>query len=106
MNSAIEVVTFTLKPQASTEQLLATNDAMKAFLLEQEGFLYRSLSCDESGQWFDIVYWRDQFAAKAGGEAFMASAVGATLMELIDQPSCKLRHMDALCEVMYCEVAA
>ncbi|MGB1238341.1 MAG: hypothetical protein ACPG4U_09025 [Pseudomonadales bacterium] len=103
MQSTIEVVTFNLKPGITAEQLAATNDAMQTFLLAQDGFLYRSTSCDDEGLWFDIIYWRDRAAAKAGGEAFMASDIGAQVMGMVEEASCKLRHMDAVSETLNCE---
>ncbi len=98
--TTIEMVSFKLNDSATKEQLLATNPEMKTFLNQQPGFLYRSLSCDDQGQWFDVVYWASLEAAQQGGEAFMKSPVCATLMPLIDAPSCKMRHMDALSEVL------
>ncbi|MCJ8338493.1 MAG: hypothetical protein MJK10_08465 [Pseudomonadales bacterium] len=100
MNTSIELVTFKLAEGVKPEQLVATNDAMQAFLTQQPGFIYRSLSQDEDGQWFDIVYWLDQTSAKTGGEAFMRSAACAALMPLIDGPSVVMRHMDALSEIL------
>ncbi|MEH6444654.1 MAG: hypothetical protein V7784_12235 [Oceanospirillaceae bacterium] len=106
MSNAIEIVTFNLNATATKEQVLATTPIMQVFLNQQPGFLYRSLSCDEQGLWFDIVYWENQQAAQAGGEAFMKSAAGAALMPLIDAASCKMRHMDALSAVLADSLAA
>jgi len=100
MSTSIELVTFKLAQGVMPEQLIATNDAMQAFLSQQPGFIYRSLSKDEDGQWFDIVYWSDEASAKTGGEAFMRSAACASLMPLIEGPSVKMRHMDALSEIL------
>lgn len=102
----IEVVTFKLNQQATAEQLTATNSAMQDFLNQQQGFQYRSLSCDEEGQWFDIVYWESMEAAKRGGEAFMKSAVCAGLMPLIDSGSVNMRHMDAVSAILSEKLAA
>ena len=106
MNNAIEIVTFKLLPSATSEQLLATSEAMAAFLNNQKGFLYRSLSHDENNLWFDIIYWQTPACAKAGGEAFMKSDICGTMMPLLDQQSCKVRHMDALSDVLAKQLAA
>ncbi|EPJ45071.1 MAG: hypothetical protein OFPI_37770 [Osedax symbiont Rs2] len=100
MSTTIELVTFKLAEGVMPEQIVATNDTMQAFLVQQPGFIYRSLSQDEEGQWFDIVYWIDRESAKVGGEAFMQSAACAALMPLIDGPSVVMRHMDALSETL------
>lgn len=99
MTTAIEVVTFKLLETATKEQLLDTCSEMEQFLRQQDGFYYRSLSQNDEGMWYDIIYWRDQAAAQAGGEAFMASDTCARMMTMIDGPSCILTHMDALSEV-------
>ncbi len=107
--SHVEVVTFKLLSGKTAQQLLNTEAAMQAFLTEQSGFHYRSLSCHEQGtdaeQWFDIVYWESAEQAKSGGEALMASALGAELMSAIDPATCVVRHMPTLCENMSCELA-
>ncbi|EPJ44987.1 MAG: hypothetical protein OFPII_30710 [Osedax symbiont Rs1] len=106
MNSSLEMVTFKLAANTSAEQLLDTSAAMESFLQRQEGFLYRSLSHDDNDLWYDIIYWKDQHSAKAGGAAFMKSEVCAAMMPLLDQPSCKVIHMDALSEVLATALAA
>jgi hypothetical protein len=98
--TTIEMVSFKLNDNVTKEQMIATNPAMKTFLNKQPGFLYRSLSCDDHNQWFDVVYWASLEHAQQGGEAFMKSDACATLMPLIDTESCKMRHMNALSEIL------
>ncbi len=104
--TTIEMVSFKLNENATKAQMIATNSAMQTFLNQQPGFLYRSLSCDDQGQWFDVVYWASLEQAQQGGEAFMKSDACATLMPLIDAESCKMRHMNALSEILSDSLAA
>lgn len=108
--SHLEIVTFQLAAGKTAEQLLQTNQAMEAFLTEQAGFHYRSLSNhtaeDGTEQWFDVIYWENAELAKAGGEKLMNSPLGGELMSVIDPASCVVRHMPTLCEIMGCEAVA
>lgn len=106
MSYSIEVVTFKVLPQVSEDQLVATNSAMEAFLNEQAGFIYRSLSHDSEGNWFDIIYWQDDECAQNANAAFEKSTICQLLMPLIDQPSCKQTNMQALSSVLAQALAA
>ncbi|MCW8885600.1 MAG: hypothetical protein OQK12_10150 [Motiliproteus sp.] len=98
--SVIELVTYQLKSGVNVQQLAETHEGVHEFLKEQPGFIYRSLSQDESGQWFDIVYWQDIATAKSAGDAFMAAPAGQALGALADMDSVVMRHMVAEAEMM------
>jgi len=95
-NTVIEMVSYQLKENVTQEQLAATHEKMNDFLHAQQGFMYRSLSEDDKGLLFDVVYWQDMAMAKAAGDAFMADPVGQSLMALIDEQSVTMRHMPVL----------
>ena len=100
MTTAIEIVCFKLAATAGDAQLLATNPLMEEFLNQQPGFMYRSLSRDNEGLWYDIIYWKNQGCAENAAQKFQESAVGGQIMPLIDKQSCKMLHMDALSEIL------
>ena len=100
MTTAIEIVCFKLAATAGDAQLLATNPLMEEFLNQQPGFMYRSLSRDNEGLWYDIIYWKNQDCAENAAQKFQESAVGSQIMPLIDKQSCKMLHMDALSEIL------
>ena len=101
-NSVIELVTYKLKTGATKSQLSATHSDVNVFLAEQPGFMYRSLSEDDNGLLYDIVYWQDMEKAKSAGEAFMAHKAGQALVALTDENSISMRHMEALTETSAC----
>ena len=101
-NSVIELVTYKLKNNTTKEQLSATHSDVNAFLEKQPGFMYRSLSEDNNGLLYDIVYWQDMDKAKIAGEAFMAHKAGQALVALTDESSISMRHMEALTETNSC----
>lgn len=106
MNTTIvEIVTFKLTASATEAQLLATHEGIEAFLLQQDGFLYRSLSKDpENEQWLDIVYWRDISCAKAASDALMQDPEGMKMIALCDMDSVTMKHLPVLSEVMSTQV--
>lgn len=55
----LELVVFELKQGATRDDLLATVDAVSAWIAEQRGFVSRELIEEaESGRWIDLVRWR------------------------------------------------
>ena len=96
------MVTYQLKPEVNLTDLEEVHKQVNQFLLKQDGFMYRSLSQDEKGVLFDIVYWRDLASAKQAGEAFMASLAGQALLALTNMESVVMRHMNAITEAMTC----
>jgi len=95
-DTVLEMVSYQLKENVTQEQLTATHEKVNEFLHAQQGFMYRSLSEDDKGLLFDVVYWQDMTTAKTAGEAFMAHAAGQSLMALIDEQSVTMRHMPIL----------
>jgi len=101
--TVLEMVTFERKAEVTDAQWLATNAEVEPFLRQQQGFHYRSLSKDEAGLWYDVVYWQDMDCAKKASEAFIESDVGKALCGMINMDSCKMRHMSVEVEMMGCE---
>lgn len=97
--TTVELVTFNTKPGVNSDDISKTNEAMEEFLRQQTGFIYRSLSQDETGTWYDIIYWQSDADAQAAGKNFMQHPAGQALMELIDNNSTMMRHMQPTSEV-------
>ncbi len=104
--SVVELVTYQLKSGVTEQQLATTHEGVHSFLNRQPGFIYRSLSQDESGQWFDIAYWQDLATAKAASEAFMSDPASQALCELVEMESVVMRHMLTEAEVLGDNAAA
>ncbi|WP_111977111.1 hypothetical protein [Algibacillus agarilyticus] len=101
--TTIELVTYQLKPECSQSDLEPINTDVNAFLKVQPGFLYRSMSEDETGLMYDIVYWQDMQSAKNAADAFTSSKACEALMNVTNMESVTMRHMSAIAEVMSCE---
>ncbi|HEX8121914.1 MAG TPA: hypothetical protein VF549_11685 [Solirubrobacteraceae bacterium] len=89
----LELVLFNLQPGASREQLLATVDAVTAWIAEQPGFVSRSLAEDrDAGRWIDVVWWRSMDEAQAAAQRAMTSESCAPMFALIDMDSTLMVH--------------
>jgi len=106
MTTTLELVSYRLKDGIGKDQLNATHDNVNQFLSQQDGFLYRSCSEDDSGLIYDVVYWQDIASAKAAGEAFMDNPAGQSLMSICDEHTVSMQHMEILSEVANCTATA
>lgn len=94
----IEWAPFRTKEGVTEEELLEASAALQTdFLERQEGFLRRELLRGANDHWCDLVYWRDDAAAKQAMEEAMKSTVCAryfALMSGVDQedPGAGLLH--------------
>lgn len=104
MQSTLELVSFTLKPDTDESQLNDLQPELNAFIKQQPGFHYRSLIKDTDGKYLDIVYWESEELAKAAAFKFLAQPWAKKMMSLIEETSIKMRHVQSLSEVGYeCE---
>ena len=94
--ATIEVVTFKVKPGVQIEQakekLTLLNECVQAF----DGFIYRSFSVNEEGQWIDIVYWTSKEAALKAGEQVMNDPKAQEVFAIIDESSMQMNHYSLL----------
>jgi|TARA_B100000745_G_scaffold278974_1_gene210270 hypothetical protein len=105
--TTLELITFTLKSDITESQWSELQPSLDTFLLEQEGFLYRSLTKGDDGIWFDAIYWRSIENAQKVGELFPKSEIGQQLCALIDEKSVTMRLMEVVAESMgACDSAA
>ncbi|MDE1461114.1 antibiotic biosynthesis monooxygenase family protein [Spartinivicinus poritis] len=88
MSEFIELFRFKLKADATQAELETANQALQQFILQQPGFLYRSLSFNNTAEeWLGINYWESEAAAQAAANQFMESKLTQAYMTLIDNTS-------------------
>lgn len=91
--NVVEIVQFKLSSGVSESDLMTANEAFQAWVLQQPGLLYRSLTKgSESQEYTDIIYWESMAHAKAVTEAFSGVAVCQQLNQLIDKASVAITH--------------
>ena len=84
---------FKLANGASDQQFVEASQQAEAFIKEQPGFLYRSVSRqNNSDLWIDTGYWESAEAYQKVHQAFMTEPRCQRFMELIDQETLDVRH--------------
>lgn len=89
----LELVSFKLNSEFAVDAFLQASKEAEQFIMKQPGFLYRSLcQQQDSGEWLDVIYWQDDAAAQAAGQAVCSAPEAASFMGMIDGPSVTMRH--------------
>ena len=92
----IEVVTFDLKEGVSKAEASRKLQALNEFVKDYEGFIKRSISCNEDGKWVDIVYWESrELAVKAASEV-SHSPKAMEIFQVIDENSIQMNHYEVI----------
>ncbi|WP_297107916.1 hypothetical protein [uncultured Devosia sp.] len=87
----LELVCFRLADNDATS-FLAANEAVNAWAQSQPGFVSRTLTEAEDGEWTDMVIWSGEAEAKAAA-AEMNRVMGQfPAMMMIDPASIVMRH--------------
>lgn len=92
MTTAAEITTFTQIADTTTDAMLAALKSLDGFLSSQPGFLGRTISHDDAGQWTDYVVWSDRTAGEAASARFMAQPETPAVVALIEPASLSMRH--------------
>ncbi|WP_375599151.1 hypothetical protein [Devosia sp. Naph2] len=87
----LELVTFRLNT-ANGEDFLAANAAVNAWASRQPGFVSRTLSEGEGGQWTDMVIWASDAHAKAAAAEMNQVMQDFPAMMMIDPQSIVMQH--------------
>ncbi len=92
----MEVVTFRLTPATSPAAFLDRARATEAVVVAQPGSIRRSLLCDDSGMWTDMIVWRSLAEAQAAAQVVMADPGFGPFATAIDMSTLQLRHTPIL----------
>lgn len=93
MSDTIELVRFRLKQGKTAADWLQANEKVSAWVQQQPGFRFRSLSETDDGEWIDLVYWQSPETARAAGERIMGEIGDA--FEAIAEDSIVCTHSKA-----------
>ncbi len=88
----VEVVRFKLKDgisdQEGRKKLLALNECIKEF----NGFISRSLTVNEAGEWLDLVYWTSKEAALKAASEVSRDPKAIASFSVIDESTMSMSH--------------
>lgn len=89
----LEIVTFQLQSGSAVDAFIAASKEAEKFIVEQPGFLYRSLcQQQDSSEWLDVIYWQNDAAAQAAGKAICNAVEASAFMGMIDMATVTMRH--------------
>jgi len=86
MMDTIVAMQFRLHQDQTADGFLQANERVNAWIKQQPGFRFRSLSETADGLWVLLVYWASKEAARAAEEKFKREMEGL-LMPFIDAAS-------------------
>jgi len=90
--NVLEIVTFNSASGISPDALATAGAAIHPWLVDQPGFVRRSLARADDGGWVDCVTWSSMETAHTAA-ASMRSAPGApAFLAAIDMSSVTVRH--------------
>ncbi|WP_220195319.1 antibiotic biosynthesis monooxygenase family protein [Ktedonospora formicarum] len=95
---AIEVVIFQIRPTVARADFLQAVEETTTLLKTQEGFLSRTVSQAESGEWLDILYWESIDAAKAAITVFQTDQAGKRFSDYLDGEHFQVFYTDVVSE--------
>jgi hypothetical protein len=99
MIMAIEVVIFRWQPTVTRADFLQAIEETTALLKTRDGFLSRTVSQAESGEWLDILSWESIEAAKAAAVVFQTDPAGKRFSDYLDVEHIQVFYTDVVAEV-------
>jgi hypothetical protein len=97
---AIEIVIFRLQQGVMRADFLASVDETTALLNAQDGFLSRTVSQAESGEWLDILSWKSIAAAKAATAVFQTDPAGKRFSDYLDPQQIQVFYTESIVETL------
>jgi hypothetical protein len=96
---AIEVVIFRVQSTVTRADFLEAVDETTALLKTQDGFISRTVSQAESGEWLDILSWESIEAAKAATVVFQTDPAGRRFSDSLDLEQIQVFYTEVVAEV-------
>ncbi len=94
MPDTIVIKQFRLRKDKPKTEWLKADEQTDAWIKRQPGFVFRSLSETEEGEWFAVEYWSSIEAVKAAEENFREKLEGL-IVPFIEMNSFTARHSKA-----------
>ena len=99
--NVVEQVQFRIKDSVSESEFITLNENLNKWVIEQPGFLYRSLTKSTDGLWIDIVYWKNMESAQNAQSTFSESPECHAVMQAIVEESIIMTHSAVVVQIGY-----
>ena len=100
-NNVVEQVIYKIKEGISESDFIRQNESLNKWVMDQPGFLYRSLTKAPDDMWIDIVYWKNMESAQKAAETFSSAPECAQVMQAIVEDSVSISHLDVVLQIGY-----
>lgn len=90
--SAVEIVTFNVTPDATSDVVIQAAEELNDWLRDQPGFLNRTLAHVEGSKWVDIVHWASMDHATTAAQLIMQDMGSCQFMTLVVPDSVAMQH--------------
>ncbi len=84
-NEAMEITSFYLKAGRTTEDFVAANSQVDAWLLRQPGFILRRVCRTEDGRVSDMLLWRSLKDGERAARRLMTELAASPVHAVIEQ---------------------
>jgi hypothetical protein len=88
----IECVLFRLAANANRSAFVKAAEDMNAWVNQQPGFIARSLSCTEQGEWIEHIEWASLEDARSAASKIGQAEEVRPFVTVIDGSSLTMRH--------------
>ena len=90
--SVVEVVTFKLAQNVSSDAFIESAKAANQLLDNTDGFVRRHLSVADNGVWTDHIEWQSLEQAQSASESLLAFEAAKPFLAAIDGDSVQMGH--------------
>lgn len=92
LNPVMELVTFKINSNCTPAAFAAACEPINVWVRTRPGFQSRTLSRNEDGTWFDVVFWDSAETAHAASAKLMTDFGQSEFMAMIDPTSIQMQH--------------
>ena len=90
MTSCLEMVAFTLAPNADKDAFVRAAPSVTEWAATQPGFQYRTLVDRGEHGWIDMLWWASEADARAAADRIGQEMMSSTFMQMIDPATVKI----------------
>ncbi len=94
----IEMVSFRGNPEFTIEQVQEVMTQTNSHIKEFDGFIKRTISVNEEGEFLDIVYWESLEQAKQAAADLQQNAEIMKHFKVIDFSTVTMKHFNSFSE--------
>ncbi len=92
LNPVMELVTFKINANCTPEAFAAACEPVNVWVRTQPGFQSRTVSRNQEGTWFDVIFWDSAESANTAAAKIMVELGKSEFMTMIESSSIQMQH--------------